>query len=149
MIAPRVRLATSDDMLAWLALTEEVEPLFGPMPDIEQHIRRGIDRGTALVVTNQHGTLLGAALLSRDGQPHAIHWLAVSSTMRRQGAGRALLQAILDRWGDGLPVDVVTFGANVPGSEPARALYAACGFTFTEHTDPGPEGGARERWTRS
>lgn len=118
------------------------------MPDIEHHIRRGIDRGTALVVTTDDDTLIGAALLSRDDRPHRIHWLAVASTARRRGAGRALIRAILARWDDGLPIDVVTFGADVPGGGPARALYAACGFTWTEHTDPGPEGGSRDRWTR-
>lgn len=148
MIEPQVRSATIDDIPDWIALARDVEPLFGPMPDIEHHIRRGINRDTALVVTDTSATLVGAALLSRSDDPHQIHWLAVSSQARRQGAGRALLQAILDRWNDGHPIDVITFGADIPAGAPARAFYAACGFTFAGHAAPGPKGDTRERWTR-
>lgn len=148
MADSRVRPATIEDIPAWLTLAREVEPLFGPMPDIDHHIRRAIDRGTALVVTDAGNTLVGATLLSRDDEPHVIHWLAVAADARRQGTGRALLQAILDRWDDRRPIDVITFGKDVPRGEPARALYAAHGFTFTEQTEPGAEGGSRERWTR-
>ncbi|HWV24591.1 MAG TPA: GNAT family N-acetyltransferase [Thermomicrobiales bacterium] len=144
----RVRGGTIEDIPAWVTLASEVEPLFGPMPDIESNIRRAIERGTALVVTDANDDLIGGAMLSRDDRPHHIHWLAVSGNARRQGAGRALVRAILARWDDGRPVDVITFGADVPGGEPARALYTTCGFSFTEHREPGPEGGSRERWTR-
>ena len=69
-----VRDAIPEDVASWLELADEVEDLFGPMPDIEEHIRRGIARGTAVVVVEGHA-VAGAAMLSRDDEPHVIHWL--------------------------------------------------------------------------
>jgi ribosomal protein S18 acetylase RimI-like enzyme len=142
-----VRGANEEDVEPWLALARDVEPLFGPMPDIAEPIRRGIARGTALVAQDVDGRFAGAALLSRDDQPHVIHWLAVRPGARRQGIGSALVTAILARWDD-TPIEVVTFGVEVAGGEAARALYAAHGFEFKEHNEKGPEGGSRERWIR-
>ncbi len=143
-----IRLATIEDVPAWLEIAKQVEPLFGPMPDIETHIRRAIDHGTALVVIDRAKEVVGAALLSRDDQPHRIHWLAVRAESRRAGIGSSLLQAIIERWDDGQLIDVITFGADVSEGEAARALYRAHGFVFLEHHEDGPEGGSRERWIR-
>ena len=142
-----VRSATEEDVEPWLALAKSVEPLFGPMPDIAGPIQRSISRGTALVAEDRDGRLAGAALLSRDDQPHVIHWLAVRPDARRQGIGSALMKAIITRW-NGAPVEVVTFGADVAGGEAARALYEAHGFEFLDHEKGPPEGGSRERWIR-
>src|SRR5690606_8991602 len=90
-----VRSATEEDVEPWLALAKSVEPLFGPMPDIAGPIQRSISRGTALVAEDRDGRLAGAALLSRDDQPHVIHWLAVRPDARRQGIGSALMKAII------------------------------------------------------
>jgi GNAT superfamily N-acetyltransferase len=144
-----IRNATADDLPAWIELAREVEPLFGPMPDIATHIQRGIVRGTAIVADGPEGHVDGAALLSRDDAPHHIHWLAVRSDARRRGVGSSLLAAILRRWADGQPIHVVTFGADVAGGVPARALYMAHGFHFHDHTENGPEGGSREHWIRT
>lgn len=143
-----IRPATIDDIPRWLEIARQVEPLFGPMPDIEMHIRRAIDRGTALVAVDRMNQVAGAALLSREDQPHHIHWLAVRAESRRCGIGSALLQAILMRWDDGQPIDVITFGADGPGGDAARALYRAHGFVFLDNHENGPEGGSRERWIR-
>ena len=144
----RVRLATSRDVASWVELAREVEPLFGPMPDIATHIERGIARGTAIVAVDADNQVAGAMLFSRDDRPHHIHWLAVRASARRQGAGSALVNAALHRWNDGAPIEVVTFGADHPAGAAARALYSRCGFQFQEITDDGPEGGSRERWIR-
>lgn len=143
-----VRSAREDDLPPWLELAAQIEPLFGPMPDLAIHIRRGIASGTAIVAIGPEGRVEGAALLSRDDQPHSIHWLAVRAEARRRGIGNALLAAIIARWGDGAPIHVVTFGADVAGGEAARALYEAHGFHFNEHRENGPEGGSREEWIR-
>ena len=143
-----VRNARESDLPSWQELAAEVEPLFGPMPDIAGHIRRGIARGTALVAEDTDRRFAGAALLSRDGQPHSINWLAVRADARRRGVGASLTRAILTRWDDGEPIHVVTFGADNPDGAGARALYAAYGFQFDEHTENGPEGGRRERWIK-
>jgi hypothetical protein len=43
----------------------------------------------------------GAALLSRDDQPHVIHRLAVRTDSRRCGVGSLLMAGIMDRWPTG------------------------------------------------
>lgn len=136
------RPAALDDLSSWLDLVPEVESLFGPMPDLETHIRRGIDRGTAIVVSSGDD-VVGAALLSRDGRPHHIRWLAVRRSQRRQGVGAAMMAAILDRWPTG-DVDVVTFTAEAPGGAPARRLYERFGFVFAGPAEPAPDGGPRD-----
>ena len=109
-----------------MRLVSELQDLIGPMPDFEVHARRGIERGTALVVADGE-RVLGAALLSRDERPQRIHWLAVRASARGQGVGAALLTAILDRWRTG-DVEVVTFTQGTAGGEAARRLYERFGF---------------------
>lgn len=130
------------DLDSWLSLVPEIESLFGPMPDLETHIRRGIERRTALVVSSGDD-VAGAALLSRDDGPHHIRWLAVRRSQRRQGVGAAIMTAILDRWPAG-DVDVVTFTAQAPDGAPARRLYERFGFIFAAPAGPGPDGGPRD-----
>jgi ribosomal protein S18 acetylase RimI-like enzyme len=139
-----VRRATAQDIPAWLALAGEVEPLFGPMPDIEHAIARGVQRGTALV-TGPGGAITGGMLLSRDDRPHRIQWLAVASAARGHGLGRALVRAAFARWPEG-DVDVITFTDDTPGAEAARRLYARCGMELTGPAGPGPDGALRDRY---
>lgn len=112
------------------------------MPSFETHLRRAIDRGTALVSADRTG-VAGGALLSRDGQPHQIHWLAVRQSQRRKGIGAVLVAAILGRWPTG-DVEVVTFTAGTPGGEPQRRLYERFGFVCSGRTDPAPDSGDRD-----
>ena len=136
------RLATQDVVSSWLELIPEAEKLFGPMSTFETHLREGIERGTALVVVDG-GEVVGGALLSRDQQPHQIHWLYVRQSRRREGAGTALLVAILERWPAG-NIGVVTFTADSQGGGPARTLYERFGFECCGRTDPAPDGGPRD-----
>jgi len=136
------RPANRDDVPSWLELVPEAEQLFGPMPAFDIRLRRSIDRGTAVVVADRD-EVAGGALLSRDGEPHHIHWLYVRETRRRQGVGAALLFAILDRWPAG-DIEVVTFTVALPGGEAARALYERFGFVSCGRTVPAPDGGARD-----
>lgn len=142
-MSPEPRLACSQDVQSWLDVVLEVEGLFGPMPDFEGHIRRGIRRGTALVVVGDDDRVAGAALLSRDDHPHHIRWLAVRESARRQGVGAALLTAILRRWPTG-DVEVVTFTADAAGGEAAQALYERFGFQRQGAAEPAPDGGGRD-----
>lgn len=136
------RPAALEDLRSWLELAPEVESLFGPMPDLETHIRRGVARGTALVVSSAD-QVAGAALLSRVDGPHHIRWLAVRRSQRRQGVGAAIVSAILDRWPTG-DVNVVTFTAQSPAGAPARRLYERFGFVCTGPSEPAPDGGPRD-----
>ena len=136
------RQGTTEDVPSWLDFLPEVEDLFGPMPGFEVHVRRGIARGTAVVAADGVD-LAGAALLSRNGEPHRIHWLAVRHSQRRKGIGTALLSAILGRWPNG-DLEVVTFTADEPGGEPARRLYERFGFVCLGRTEQAPDGGQRD-----
>lgn len=138
------RPAVLDDLSSWLELVPEVEGLFGPMPDLETHIRQGIERGTALVVDSGND-VAGAALLSRDGRPHHVRWLAVRRSQRRQGVGAAIVSAVLERWRTG-DVNVVTFTAKAPDGGPARRLYERFGFVCVGPSEPAPDGGLRDQF---
>lgn len=138
-----MRSASSQDVRSWLDLVLEVEGLFGPMPDFERHLRRGMQRGTALVVLDDGGTVVGGALLSRDEDPHHIQWLAVRGSAQREGVGAALLGAVLQRWPTG-DVEVVTFSPDVAGGEAARAFYQRFGFECQGAAEPAPGGGGRD-----
>ncbi len=71
----------------------------------------------------------------------------VSGHARGQGIGRALVAEAMRRFvtGPGI-VDVVTFGADHPGTDAsgARVFYERLGFTPGELAPPGPEGGSRQ-----
>src|SRR5688572_6176341 len=139
-----VRGGISEDVASWLELADEVEDLFGPMPDFEEHIRRGIVRGTAVVVV-EGDAVAGAALLSRDDEPHAINWLSVRSNQRRSGVAQRLMEEILKRWPIG-DVEVTTFGLDVGGGAAARRLYTRFGFGADGPSQPGPNGTSRQRF---
>lgn len=141
-MALSVRAATKTDIGAWLDLVAEAEPLFGSMPDFEPVVRRGIERRAAIVVTDRVD-VLGGALLSRDEQPHAINWLYVRQSRRRNGAGTALMEHIVRRWASG-NVKVVTFTEDTPGGQPARRLYERFGFVCCGRAAPVPDGSARD-----
>jgi hypothetical protein len=70
-------------------------------------------------VTGPPGAITGGMLLSRDDEPHRIHWLAVAEVARGRGFGAALVRAAIERWPEG-DIDVVTFTAATPGGEAAR-----------------------------
>jgi GNAT superfamily N-acetyltransferase len=141
-----IRPGEPADLPSWLELVREVEYLFGPMPEFAQHAERGMARGTALVVAD--GSVVhGAALLSRDDQPHRINWLAVRAASRRTGVGGTLMDAILNRWPSG-DISVVTFGTDIPAGLPARHYYQQYGFQNMGATEPGPNAGSRDRYVR-
>ncbi len=137
-----MRVASGADVASWLGLAAELEPLFGPMADIQRAVERGIDRRTALV-TGAAGDITGGILLSRDDQPHRIHWLAVTASARGHGMGLALVRAALGRWPDG-DIDVVTFTADTPHGEPARRLYERVGFVRLRAAADAPDGSPRD-----
>jgi ribosomal protein S18 acetylase RimI-like enzyme len=148
----RVQLAVEEDLPAWLALAREVEPLFGPMaeePGFARAVRSNVSRGSAFCVRRADdpapAPLRGAILFdSRDAPLHQIAWLAVASSARRAGIGRALVERCLASVRAPAVIAVVTFGADVAGGAPARRLYESLGFAPAEAAERGPEGGSRQ-----
>lgn len=145
----RAEAAGDADVASWLELAAEVEPMFGPMPTFATDAKRGIRRGTALVVRDPRDTVLGAALLGSHPRERHIRWLAVRSGVRRHGVASVLLSEILRRWPAPGDIEVVTFGADVPYGRPARALYHSVGFVAAQTLPPGPDGGSRQRFVLS
>jgi GNAT superfamily N-acetyltransferase len=142
----RAETASDRDLSSWLELVEEVEPLFGPMPDFAAHAKRAAARGSALVVRDRDDRILGAALLSHRPATRTIHWLAVRADARRRGVGRVLIAAIKARWPPPGDIDVVTFGPDVIAGQAARALYESAGLRPAEMLPAGPDGGSRQRF---
>jgi len=167
----RAESAARSDIPSWLELAAEVEPLFGPMPRLADHIERGIDRGTALVVRDPREVVLGAALLSAaqsaparsapawsaparsaagsgDGacrdDGRRIRWLAVRGSARRRGVATTLLTEIVRRCPPRGSLAVETFGPAVPGAEAARRLYRSFGFEPAAVPPAWPGGESRQ-----
>jgi GNAT superfamily N-acetyltransferase len=139
-----VRLATEDDLPAFLRLAGPVEPWFGPMvedPAFHEAVRRHARRGHALLTTDGTGGLLFGI---RERAYH-LDWLVVAAPARGTGVGRALVRAAVSRFvSEPWPLEVVTFGAGHRGAAPARAFYERLGFEPAELAGPGPEGGPRQ-----
>lgn len=127
-----VRLAEPDDLEAWRDVAREVALLFDSptMADDRGFLdfaQRKIRQGEALVaVEGAEPYCVGFLGFSR--RHNSISWLAVREGWRGRGAGTLLLGAALRSLDRTKPVTVVTFRAEHPGGQPARALYHAHGF---------------------
>ncbi|MBB5741920.1 ribosomal protein S18 acetylase RimI-like enzyme [Microbacterium ginsengiterrae] len=141
------QLCTPNHIDSWMKLAQDVEYLFGPMPDLQTHVQRGIRRGTAMV-TLEAETVIGAMLLSGPGKPQYIRWLAVHPHYRNLGVGGALLASAIRHWPEG-DILVVTFPANHIGGQAAQRLYQQNGFRSQGSTDPAPDGSSRELFVLS
>lgn len=150
MQKPDIVTAQPEDIPAWLALTAEVEPLFGPMlndPSFHQALVATIARGSALCVRQGNGpagrAVLGGLLYSLEARTCTIGWLAVTQTHRRHGIGQRLLEQVRDTVEAGELV-VTTFGPDHPEGQPARRLYEKLGFHAAETVAGGPDGIPRQ-----
>jgi GNAT superfamily N-acetyltransferase len=148
-----VVVACERDIPAWLDLTVEVEPLFGPMiddPGFHRALRRNVVRGTAFCARAFGGMpgapLMGGLLFSPHPPQYTIGWLAVAREWRRYGVGRLLVEHALGLVSRPAEISVTTFGPGVEGGEGARAFYARLGFAPDEDVllGSGPDGRLRQ-----
>ncbi len=138
-----VRKATVDDVDAVRAVGHATWPAtYGPIHGEEyvraglarwwstEAVRRGIDGGatTTYVAEDGTGEVIGCAVVGeRDGGPF-VWKLYVVPTAQRSGAGRALLDAVVDD----LPEDTVAVSLDhAEGNDRAHAFYEAQGFVET------------------
>lgn len=137
------------DVPHWMSLTEEVRPLFGPMPGFDGVLTRKIAQNQAYCArATTHGLpFLGGVLIGGAGQEHWIRWLAVSSRYRRLGIGRELTEAAILALPPGSFLNVDTFAEGRLGALEAGRLYESCGFVPTELVSVGGE--LRQRYRRA
>lgn len=120
---------------AWIDLSREVEPLFGPMADVpafRHQLVEAIGEGRA-VSAEVDGSFVGGVVIEPEG--NSIAWLAVSAACRGLGAGTALVRAAIDRLDPAREIVVQTFADDIPEGSVARSLYRR--FGFTEGSDGG------------
>lgn len=153
-----VTRAAHEDIEQWLQLAAEVEYLFGPMvdePHFVEAVEKSIEMGRAFCIREKDGgpgaRLLGGVLFSSSNAPiYKIHWLSVSSRVRQQGVGSAILEHVLRMVNPPAEVVVTTFGEDIPDGQPARNLYKKFGFVPLDESVPrGPEGGSRQKFKLS
>jgi ribosomal protein S18 acetylase RimI-like enzyme len=123
-----VDTATPDDIVSWLEIVREVEPLFGPMPDFRAALAQKISEGDALCVRASEGAVAGAMLLGGTAEHGWIRWLAVRRAARGQGIGRRLVEAAVARLPAAHTISLDTFREDEPDGCPARRLYQRMGF---------------------
>jgi GNAT superfamily N-acetyltransferase len=152
-----VTTAQSADIPGWLALTRQVEPLFGaPMasdPGFLAQLQHKIDTGLAFCVREFDGppgaVLCGGLLFSTRRCPiYQIGWLAVSEGWRRHGIGQALVEYVCKKVVPPAEIILLTFLPGDPAGEPARQFYTRLGFTAAEILSEGPNGEPRQRYRK-
>jgi GNAT superfamily N-acetyltransferase len=141
IVVMKVVTADENDFPAWLHLAKEVEPLFGPMVHETQFLdalRKNINRGSAFCVRDGDGSsgnfLLGGLLWSAHPPQYEIGWLAVTSSHRRQGVGRNLIEHALGKVVPPAIVGVTTFAKGLPGGESSLNFYRQLGFVVSTIT---------------
>ena len=137
----KIETIKSCDIMDWLKLVREVEPLFGPMigmDGFQEHLARVVDAGRAFGIRNDRGALCGVAVVSFEN--NEIEWLAVASRDRNNGLGEILLQYAIYQLDGQRPMVVQTFAEGVPTGMGARKLYRKCGFDESEPAGLNPAG---------
>ena len=109
--------------------------LFGSdaIPPLHETLAELVACGETFLGSFAADVLLGAVSWRLVAGAVDIHRLVVSPAAFRRGIGRALVRAVLSLH-PGLPAVVQTGAANAP----ARALYAAEGFTLVDELEPVP-----------
>ena len=121
------------DFDAWLSLSREVEPFFGPMADelgFQEALKQAISLKSAFCIraepddTNKE--LIGGVVISEDS--NEIAWLAVSRRFRGKGYGRKLIEFAINKLNTKEKIFVQTFDESVPEGKSARKIYMDFGF---------------------
>ncbi len=117
---------TADDEAAAIALWQEAG-LVRPWNDASADFRRALAEASSTVLGARDGDrLIGTVMVGDDGHRGWVYYLAVRSTARRAGHGRALLQAA-EAWLRERGVVKVQFMVR-PGNEAASDFYEHLGY---------------------
>jgi ribosomal protein S18 acetylase RimI-like enzyme len=95
----RIRFATTDDIPAILELWERGAGE-SSMKNDPEGVQRLLDRDpeALLLAEDDHGRLVGSVIAGFDGWRAHIYRMAVDPTARNAGVGRALVEAMEDRF---------------------------------------------------
>lgn len=140
-----VTVATLADFEPWLALAQEVEPLFGPMvaePSFHQALKDALQTGSAFCIREEAAQpgapLCGGIVIAPEA--NEIAWFAVAEHYQGCGCGKTLLAHALSQLNPNRDVTVQTFDATSEAGAPARGLYQRFGFTDHQAGPPTPTG---------
>ncbi len=140
-----VHVATLADFEPWLALAQEVEPLFGPMVaehSFHQALKDAIRAGSAFCIRAEAAqpgdSLCGGIVIAPEA--NELAWFAVAERYQGCGFGKALLAHALSQLDQNRDVAVQTFDAKSEAGAPARGLYQRFGFTDHQAGPPTPTG---------
>lgn len=137
----RIEAIKNCDIVDWLELVREVEPLFGPMigmDGFQEHLALVVEAERAFGIRNDRDALCGVIVVSYER--NEIEWLAVASRDRKNGLGEILLQYAFNKLDAQRPITVQTFAEGVPGGQGARKLYRKYGFAEIEPVGLNPAG---------
>jgi len=129
----KVKYSNLSDFNELIALSREVESLFGPMADevtFQEALRNAILEKNVYCIrpssNNEDHNLIGAIIISRE--QNEIAWFAVSDKYKKQGYGKQLLKFAIDQLNIDKNIFVQTFDESIPEGKAARKLYSAFGF---------------------
>ena len=129
------------DVVAWMNLAKEVEPLFGPMvgqDDFHTAMKEIISSQNAFCTRNESGQPLG--IIAIAPKQNEILWLAVACAARGRGIGKELLAHAISCLDAKRPIRVQTFAAGVPAGVGARKLYLDADFVDVADSGLNPVG---------
>ncbi|MFA8299071.1 MAG: GNAT family N-acetyltransferase [Hyphomicrobiales bacterium] len=136
-----IRKLNLEDYKAWIELAKEVEPLFGPMTEIEE-FREGmiycINNENAFCVETESKEIGGIIAINR--KEREILWFAVKEKERRKAYGEKLLSKAIEELGDKKHIYVQTFAPNIDEGKSAINLYKKKGFEAYKDAEINPAG---------
>lgn len=122
-----IRTAVAEDIPAVLALWDTAGPPSKSLPDTPDGVLRLLERDPeALLVAEEDGEIVGTAIVTFDGWRCFVYRMAVATSHRRRGIGRALVTAAEERIRGlgGVRADILI----LKDDEQARAYWGRLGY---------------------
>lgn len=127
-----LRLASAQDINAWMALVGQVRDAFPGLETSEamaEHRATVLDfmRNSAAVCAAEGERILGALLFSKENS--MLCFLAVDPACRRQHIAQKLVSFMLTQMEEEKDITVTTYREGDPNGAAARAFYKHLGFS--------------------
>jgi ribosomal protein S18 acetylase RimI-like enzyme len=127
-----IRAATRGDVGAVLALWEACATTKSSTDDVAGVEGLLARDGTALLLAELEGRLVGTLIAGWDGWRGAMYRIVVADEARRAGVGRALVLAAEERF---RALGVRRVNANLLAADPvARSFWSGVGYELDDHT---------------